>query len=67
MKDIIQSTNPDVDTLKCPKCGCIWRSLGYYDYDEGGWSHGTEDFCPNHCRTKILGLPITGRVVPRHV
>jgi hypothetical protein len=61
---IIQSPNPDIDTLKCPKCGAIWRSEGYYDYDEGGWVH-EQDTCPNECRSRFLNILINGKVIPR--
>lgn len=64
LKNIIHSADTDTDTLKCPNCGCLWRSKGYYNYDEGGWVH-EEDYCPNGCRTHILKLPIQGKVIVR--
>lgn len=64
-KDILQSPDLNIDTLKCPKCNAIWRSEWYYDYDEGGLVH-EEDLCPNGCCTKILKTRIKGNVIPRN-
>lgn len=61
--NIIQSSDPDVDTLKCPKCGALWRSRGHYNYDEGGWVHD-EDYCPNDC-VNFFGFEIKGKVILR--
>lgn len=61
---IIHSNDPDTDTLKCPECGVLWRSKGYYNYDEGGWIHEQDD-CPNGCCTRFLQCPIQGKVIPR--
>ena len=60
---IIQSSNPDVDTLKCPKCGAIWRSKGYYN-DKGGWVYEVKN-CPSGCRTRFLLNPVEGVVITR--
>lgn len=59
---IIQSNDPDTDTLKCPKCCAIWRSKGYYNYDEGGWVYEDVD-CPNGCCTYFLKKPIQGKKI----
>jgi hypothetical protein len=61
---IIQSNNPDIDTLKCPKCGVIWCSHGYYNFDEGGWVY-EDAYCPSGCRTWFSGSPVQGKTIPR--
>jgi hypothetical protein len=63
---ILQSQNPDIDTLKCPKCGAVWREKGFYDYDLGGWVYedNLQGECPNDCRN-WLGTRIKGKVIPR--
>lgn len=64
-----QSPDPDIDTLKCPKCGTIWHAKGNYDYDLGGWNYFGEDgnnegLCPSRCKN-ILGAHITGKEIKR--
>lgn len=62
MLKVIQSNNPDTDTLICPKCGALWRAKGYYDRDEGGWVHELkEEYCPRYCRN-LFGFRISGKV-----
>lgn len=61
--NIIQSPNPAVDTMKCPKCGVIWRSLLVYDEHLEAEVH-EEDNCPNECRN-FFGFPVFGKVIPR--
>lgn len=61
---IIQSPDPDIDTLKCPKCGCLWRSKGCYDYDNFGWAY-EQAVCPSGCRTWFLQFPLRGKIVSR--
>lgn len=58
---LIHSPNPDIDTLKCPKCNTLWRAEGYYNYDEGGWNYGMDQYCPNNCKS-LFGFPIEGKV-----
>lgn len=72
MKDnkIIQSPNPDIDTLKCPKCNALWLAEGHYNYDEGGWNYFNEDtgidneICPNGCKN-FFGFRVKGRIIKR--
>lgn len=66
----IQSPDPETDTLKCPKCGTLWRAKGHYNYDEGGWNYFNEqsgfdeEFCPSGCK-KLFGSRVRGKVVTR--
>lgn len=62
--DIVQSNDPDTDTLKCPKCGTLWRANGHYNYDEGGWAYDDdENICPLGC-TGLFGFRIKGKIIP---
>lgn len=67
-KQIIQSPDPDIDTLRCPKCSALWRAKGHYDYDQGGWNYYNEtecideELCPNGCRN-FFGFRTKGKLV----
>lgn len=66
VNNIIQSNDPETDTFKCPKCNALWRSKGYYNYDEGGWVQ--EDNCPLGCRSTYLYFfkkQVKGNIIPR--
>lgn len=63
MLNVIQSNDPEIDTLKCPKCKAIWRAKGQYDYDAGGWNYELgDDLCPCGC-INFLGFRVTGKRV----
>lgn len=65
---IVQSPDPDIDTLKCPKCGALWRAKGKYNYDDGGWHYyNAEDgidhgCCPSGCKN-FFAIPVKGRSI----
>jgi hypothetical protein len=66
MSEIFQSTDIEVDTLKCPKCKAIWRARGHYNYDDGGYSYDyNDDICPNGC-TNFFGFSVRGKVIDRN-
>jgi hypothetical protein len=59
---VIQSPNPDTDTLKCPKCNALWRAKGHYNYDEGGWAYDAdEEYCPKGCKN-FIGFRVKGKL-----
>lgn len=72
MSSIMQSPDPETDTLKCPKCRALWRAKGHYNYDLGGWNYYNEeegideDLCPSGC-TSFFGSRIKGKVIPREL
>ena len=63
-EDLVHSNDPDIDTLRCPKCKAIWRSKGHYNYDEGGWvyENAEDNLCPCGCEN-FLGYRIKGLVL----
>ncbi|NOV01331.1 hypothetical protein [Paenibacillus planticolens] len=65
MPQIIQSSNPDIDTLKCPKCKAIWRAEGEHAWGDDRWSYKLgEDKCPSGCIT-FFGFRVTGKLVKK--
>lgn len=61
MLNVVQSANPDIDTLKCPKCGALWRAEGEHAWGEERWSYKlNEDRCPRLC-LNFFGFRIRGR------
>jgi hypothetical protein len=61
MHSVIQSSDPDIDTLKCPKCKALWRAKGHYD-SEGKWDYDYADICPQGC-FNFFGFKIKGKRV----
>lgn len=62
MNNVIQSTNPNIDTLKCPKCGALWRAEGEHAWGEENWTYKlNEELCPRSCRN-LFGFRIEGKV-----
>ncbi|WP_423408013.1 hypothetical protein AABM38_20425 [Heyndrickxia sp. MSNUG] len=60
---IIQSLDPDIDTLKCPKCNAIWRVKGSYEFGLDIWVYELdEEYCPNGCKN-FFGFRVIGKKV----